>query len=491
MSGIVALSAKKNDYNYPDSEETKKNNDKFISDLFWLTFYLQHLGQEYGGLATANNEGRMLPETHRGLFRPNFEHNLQGFSGPLGIGHIGDSFCEPISRLNQLNQYAICFSGHLINKKEIVSQMFQEGHSFSPVDSEGNVSDVEVIAKLINKGGSRENLNQDLNFVNGLNFMTETVEGSYVLAILTPNNIYVVRGPDAHEFLVQGSKNGITTICTETTGFYNQGFKLERDIEPGEIVSLKDGVATSLGKVWTHKKISSKFCSFKKVYTEYPASLTLGISAAEVRRRLGAQRAAADIASGFFPDVVIPVPDSGRFGAIGYHQEFIRQAQAGKISVNQIPLYDEILTKYPYSSRSYTPAKPAERQLEAQKKLIPLLEDKYAGKKIVVFDDSIVRGTQSKNDLVPKIKAAAPGAEIHFRISNPKLVNMCNWTKSNKKRHDLAAVEPKTGNVRSDEAMARNLDMASCHFNSCQDLAATHGISLEHLCVDCDTIPNH
>jgi amidophosphoribosyltransferase len=211
------------------------------------------------------------------------------------------------------------------------------------------------------------------------------------------------------------------------------------------------------------------------VYTGFPNSVFEGVPDSLVRKRLGAALAARDIARGFIPDVVIPVPDSGRFHAIGYQQEFCRQMMAGKIA--RVPLYDELLLKYPYAGRSFIPREQKQRDKEARIKLLASGED-CSGKVVVVCDDSIVRGTQAQMDLVPKLRRAGV-REIHFRISNPELRSHCRWGKTTQKGELLADRVPAVAD------RARYLGVEDLEYNTIQDLAAAIGRPLDSLCVDC------
>lgn len=535
MSGIVALSINPDVY-YSGTEQKRKRrrrcNRQFVDDLFWLTFYLQHLGQGYSGLATLptnkkrrQKKSKILPRTHRGLFRDTFKKDLRGFRGPLGIGHISAGVREPYyMEESPFPLFAICFAGCLINREKIIEGFIKQGRGFERSD------DIVLISQLIVEPGWDKSKSMDENFIRGLTYMTEHIQGAYALSILTEKKIYVVRGPDGHETLALGRKNGAVIIASESDGFYNQGFELERDIEAGEVIALENGIAKQIGIIKTEKEIKLQPCSFKYVYTASPPSVIFGISADEVRRRLGACSARRDIKAGFIPHLVIPIPDSGRFHAIGYHQEFVRQILARNIEY--VPLYDEHLIKYPYAGRSYTPADPIEREIEAKKKIIPVMEyeldifevlnifgikdlmDKDVNKwfpieinqetgekilaiNIVIVDDSIVTGNQTTSDLVPKersvkIKIKLRSGEsikakvrIHFRISNPKLISICPWGKANKEKEKLAAYDEKTGRIISNEEIAKNLGIASCRFNTVEDVAEAIGIPLENLCVDC------
>ncbi len=525
--GIAALSI--NPALYTDSLEKEVINQKFIDDLFWLTFYHQHLGQEYGGLATLreDKEDPFLLRTHRGHFRDNFENDLRGFQAPLGIGHISGGFREPYKIIeSSLGAFVICFAGNLFNKDKLIADLIAKKHGLERID------DVFLISQLILQADYDHSQKADENLILGLTYMTEKIEGAYALAILTPQKIYAVRGPDAHESLTLAKKKGAVAAVSESNSLFNQGFQIVRELEPGEVISLEKHFFYEIGRVKTEKKVIAQPCSFKWIYTSDPATIINGLTAAEARCRLGAKHAQRDIAKGFIPHFILPVPDSGRFHAIGYKREFDRQLNRGKIS--QIPYYDENLEKYSYSGRSYTPPDQVRRDLEAQKKIIPIIKDLkieliehddkhmklYIEDRIfdaaihngeclieidvVLLDDSIVRGTQTVNNLIPKLKVVFEKAisqitdklrpvvkviirlNVHLRIGNPKLVSTCDWGKSNKEQDNLAAVDGETGRIRSAEEIAGRLGVASCYFNNTEDVSEVIGIPLKSLCVDCD-----
>ncbi|MFH1890915.1 MAG: hypothetical protein ABIJ91_05135 [Candidatus Kuenenbacteria bacterium] len=482
MSGIVTLSIDYNTYGKTSSKQETLDH-KFVDDLFWLTFYHQHLGQEYSGLVTASgaSETGILVRTHRGLFRPAFKNDLKGYCGPFGIGHISSDCREPYMLQSAFPDIYVCFDGNIINNKKIVDCFKGKGHGFERSD------DVSIIARLIVETVWDKKKSVKKNVINGLTYVSNTIQGSFALAILIKEKIYVARGLDAHTLLVIGKKKGAITVCSESTSFFNQGFEVVRDVEPGEILTLKNGHCSTIGKIPNKKKIIPQPCSFKKIYTEFPVSQTLGKSSAQVRKEMGAILAKRDIEDDFFPDVVVPVPDSGRFHAIGYHQEFIRQAKLGKIPVEKIPLYDEILCKYPYSGRSYIPKNQNTRDIEANQKIIPIVDGIYKGMIVVVVEDSVVRGTQSKNNLIPKIKATG-AREIHLRVSNPKLVGICPWGKSTKKKEELAALDIKNNKIRTDKEIAAILGINSVKFCTVDDIGKATGIEVTHLCTDCSRL---
>jgi amidophosphoribosyltransferase len=439
------------------SIDSKEYKGVFLDDLFWQTFYQQHMGESYAGLATYNSE-KISIRTHRGLFRSNFGEDMAGLEGTMGIGYCGDNR-EPILVDSKLGEFAICYSGNIINQSELVAEYKERGHSFA-----WGGTDVEIIAKLIAEGDG---------FADGIRRMNNRVKGAYSIAILASEGIYMACDPSGRWPLVIGEKGGAIAATTDPTGFSNFGFNYQRDIEPGEIVLLRGGKAESKGIIQGGK---SQICTFVWVYTNFPNAVFKGIPVTAVRKRLGAILARRDIENGFIPDVVAPVPDSGRFCAIGYHQEFCRQINEGKI--NQVPLYDEILIKYPYAGRSYPRLTQSERDMEARIKQLRSGEN-YAGKKVVICDDSIRRGTQIERNLVPKLRALNI-SEIHIRVSNPDSVSYCRWGKTVRKGELIATRIP------SLKRRVEFLGIDSLTHPTVEELAKAIGLPLNTLCVDCD-----
>lgn len=449
MAGLFALSI-----------NSKKYQGNFLEDLFRGTFYHQHLGEEYSGLSTYD-DGKIKIRTHRGLFRSTFAEDLEGLEGTEGIGFCGIDR-EPFRVDSKFGQLSFCFSGNIRNCSKLVKQFKDIGHCF-----ERDGDDIEIIAKLVTQGR---------DIVDGIEKMTKEIEGAYSLLILTSEGIYAARGPTAHWSLIIGEKEGAIAIVSESGGFGNLGFKYYRDLKPGEVVLIKYGHLETKSKILTVVTNKVQICSFAWVYTGLSNAVFEGTPASLVRKRLGAALARRDIERGFIPDVVAPVPDSGRFHAIGYHQEFCRAVMRWEIV--KIPLYDEVLLKFPYTGRSYTPSTQEARDLEAQIKLLPSGED-YRGKIVVVCDDSIVRGTQTQINLVPKLRVSGT-KEIHFRISNPELRSHCRWGKTTKKGETLASRIP------SIEDRIKFLGIESLEYNTIEDLIKAIRLPREQICIDCN-----
>lgn len=445
MAGLFGLSI-----------DSSKYQGNFLLDLFWGTFYQQHLGEQYAGLATLKN-GQLQLRTHRGLFRATFSNDLNNLEGTEGIGYCGTAR-EPYWSDSKLGPMCLCFSGNIINLTELIGQFKNFGHTFERGD------DIEMLAKLLAQGKE---------IIDGIRNINQTIKGAYAALILTPTGLFAVRGPTGHWPLVLAEKQGAIAVASETGGFFNLGFHLIRDLRPGEIVLLKNGTWQSLAEFPAER---IQICSFLWVYTTFANAVLEGIPASLVRKRLGVSLAQRDIKQGFIPDIVAPVPDSGRFHAIGYHQEFCRQVIIGKI--NRAPFYDEVLLKYPYAGRSYTPPEQMVRDLEAHIKLL-ISGESYTDKKVVICDDSIVRGTQTKNNLVPKLRALGI-KEIHLRISNPELRSYCPWGKTTKKGEVFVLRYPQK------EERIKFLGVESLEYCTIDDLVQAIGLPKEKLCIDCD-----
>jgi len=432
-----------------------QNHEKdFLETLFLGTFYLQHLGEEYCGLATSD-EIQIRIRTHRGLFWPSFSQDMGGLEGIAGIGYCGHAR-EPLLIDSRLGRLAFCFSGNIQNLSELVGKLKRKGHFLERGD------DVEVIAHLVCQGE---------NLVNGIEKMNQRVKGAFVLLILTTQGeIYAVRSPDGHWPLVFGERDGMVAVASESNGFDNLKMNYFFDLKPGEIALLKNG------EVRIEKSLPKKreqICSFLWVYTAFPNAVFEGIPASIVRKRLGAALAQADCQSGFWADVVTPIPESGRYHAIGYYQWLCNIHTKDK----PLPIYDELLLKYPFAGRSFTPLDPRERTKKAQIKILKSSE-RYTGLKVVVCDDSLVRGVQTRSEIVPKLKAIG-FKEIHFRMSYPEIVSHCPWGKTTKEGEVIA------NQIPSIEERVRFLQINSLRYNQITDLVEAIGLPSTKLCLDC------
>jgi len=462
MAGLLGLSMDVNVYRKPE----------FSGDFFQGAFYLQHLGEEYCGFGIIKN-GDIQAESHEGLLKPNkaaFSRHQDQISKLEGIACCDICPQPHWIKQSRFGPLAIAFNGRISNQAELTSALLEQGYSFvSPPESQ----DLEIISFYLTK---RDSIIPGID--QGIKGLAKIIKGSYTLLILTVKGIYAFCSPDGHWPLMIGEKEGAAIVSSESAGFKNLGYKLAGNCRPGEIIFLRNGQWKS--EADAEDCCRGKICSFLWVYTSSPASVFNDVPVDQVRKKLGAILARRDIRNVFFPDIVMPVPDSGRFHAIGYHQEFVRWANAisGTNAHLRIPLYDELLMRFPYSGRSFL-SPPEKRESEAHFKILQS-GGSYEGTKVVICDDSIVRGTQLRKNLIPKLKSLGI-KEIHLRISNPELFSPCPWGKTTQQGEMIAS-------QLSLEGRCNLLGVDSLEYCDIEDLVRAIGLPPRKLlCLDCGT----
>jgi len=417
-----------------------------VKDLFRGTFYLQHRAQDYCGLFINNGAGFDWG-THKGLLRQQFPKEvLERWGGNYGMGSVAGCR-QPVTELSKSGGMIIGFDGNLVNHAELKNSLLKSGRTFSAYCDPEHVNDVEIVSKIISSEGS---------FESGIERLVETMQGDFAIIAMKKDGIYAARGWGRKPLII-GERNDAYAVSSESNSFPNTGFEIARDVPPGEVIRVnEEGVETL--KQLDLKPI--KFGTFEWIYTSHPASVIDGRSVSEVRKRLGAALARR------FPvkaDLVSPIPNSGRWHAIGYAME------------SKIP-YTEEFVRYDYSDRSYTPSEQDARNEEAETKLIPI-EGEVRGKKIVVVDDSIVRGTQMLNRV--KVLTDLGAEEVHARIACPPLMHACNYGKTTKKDEDCIARRMSIEDIQSE------LRLKTLGFATVKDLEKATGLSKSQLCLEC------
>ncbi|MEW6357675.1 MAG: amidophosphoribosyltransferase [Planctomycetota bacterium] len=422
-----------------------------LMDLYYGTFYLQHRGQQYCGLSTYDGKEIKL-RTHKGLIRATFTDDLDGLEGYVGIGHVSLNVRQPIKLHSRMGEFSVCFSGNIVNLNAIVAEFKSRGHSLA------NADEIEVMGKLIASGK---------DFVSGIERARRKIKGSYSLLVLTRDGIYAARSPMGHRPLILGRRGHTVAVASESCAFNNLGISIVRDVKPGEIVRLHGEIdllrSEQIETLKTCRARRIQYCAFEWVYIANAASVIDGECVDVVRQRIGASLARR------YPveaDLVAAVPNSGIGHGIGYAQE------------SGIP-YDRVFLRYDYADRSYTQSTQQEREREAQIKLIPITE-KIRGKRVVLLDDSIVRGTQMKMDMARKLKNAGV-KEIHVRIACPPLVAPCRYGRSTRGKDELLA------NRMPVEKIPKYLGVNSVGYNTIDDLVKAIGHREKDLCLSCWT----
>ena len=379
------------------------------STLFYGTDYHSHMGTEYGGMVVWGERlFRAIHDISQSQFKSKFLEDYRQMTGNMGIGVVSDRDPQPLIVGSRFGTFAIVSAGLIDNLDSLSAELLKEGHSFGEMSS-GGVNSVELVAKLINK---REDV------IEGIEYLFDQIKGSASLLMLTKDGIYAGRDRLGRTPLVVGEKGGDFAVASETCSFLNLGFKIVKYLDPGEIVLLgPEGL-----KQKRAGKPTSQICSFLWIYTGYPASSYEGISVEVVRENCGRFLAKNDQVKA---DLVAGVPDSGVGHAIGYAME------------SGLP-YRRPLTKYtPGYGRSYTPPSQEIRDLVATMKLIPIKEI-ISGQRIVLCEDSIVRGTQLKNFTIKKLWENG-AKEIHVRPACPPLMFPCKFALSTRSTSELAA----------------------------------------------------
>ena len=382
-----------------------------INDLFYGTDYNSHLGTKRAGLVTFDEEKgfyRSIHSLERNYFRSRFEDELDKFVGHQGIGVISDTDPQPIIVNSHLGRYAVVTVAKINNLPEIAKELLDQRMHFSEL-SANKINQTELVALLINMGET---------FVDGINLVYKKIEGSCSMLILTEDGIITARDFLGRTPIVIGQKEGAFAVTSETTAFPNLDYHVLRDIGPGEIVRLRNnGIEVMQGP-----SEQEQICSFLWVYYGFPSSNYEGINVEDVREKNGKMLGKEDDVDA---DIVCGIPDSGVGMALGYSEG------------HKIP-YKRAVVKYtPTWPRSFTPGSQTRRELVARMKLVPnpaILKDQ----RIVFCDDSIVRGTQLRDNVKTFFDYGAK--EVHVRISCPPLVYGCPFIGFTSSKSDLELI---------------------------------------------------
>ncbi|MCD7972291.1 MAG: amidophosphoribosyltransferase [Candidatus Azobacteroides sp.] len=373
------------------------------TDLFYGTDYNSHLGTKRAGLATLKDGViyRSIHSIENSYFRTKFEDSLDKFIGNSGIGVISDTDPQPIVIKSHLGYFALVTVARINNINELEEELLKKGYYFSELSS-GKCNQTELIALLISEGK---------NFEDGIENVYEKIKGSCSMLLLTESGIIAARDKLGRTPVVIGKKDGAYAVSSEPCGFSNLGYETDYFVGPGEIIRITADGYMQLRKPNDKMQV----CSFLWVYYGYPVSDYEGKNVDGVRYNSGLQMSKEDDSD---IDFVSGIPDSGVGQALGYAE--------GK----GVP-YRRAIVKYtPTWPRSFTPGNQETRQLVAKMKLMPN-RHLLTGKKIIFCDDSIVRGTQLKDNVAVLYHYGAK--EVHMRIGSPPLIYSCpflNFTAS-------------------------------------------------------------
>ena len=369
-----------------------------VFDLFFGVDYHSHLGTRRGGMAVFGENGynRSIHNIENSPFRTKFENDIHNMKGNLGIGCISDFEPQPLLVKSHHGTYAITTVGKINNLHEIEKLLFENGTSHFLEMSGGDINPTEMIASIIN---------QKDNLIDGLNYALNIIDGSITILLMNEKGIYVARDKFGRTPAVIGQKDDGFCVSFESFAYLNLGYHDYKELGPGEICLVRaDGVKTLM-----NPNNKMKICTFLWVYYGYPSSSYEGLSVEKMRYNCGKYMAMRDKVK---PDIVAGVPDSGIAHAIGYSN------QSG------IPFSRPFIKYTPTWPRSFMPTIQSKRNLIAKMKLIPV-HDLIDGKKLLLIDDSIVRGTQMRETTEFLYQSGAK--EVHIRSACPPILYGCKY----------------------------------------------------------------
>lgn len=417
---------------------------------------------------------RKIHNLENTYFRTKFEDDLDKFTGRSGIGVISDTDPQPIVFNCHLGKFAIVTVAKINNIRQLEQEMLDQYHHFGELSS-GTTNPTELAALIITQGKT---------FEDGIEMVFNRVEGSISMLILTEHDIIAARDPLGRTPIVIGRKQGAVAMSTESSAFPNLGYDIERYAGPGEILRI---TADSIVQTRTPNK-QMQICSFMWVYYGFPTSCYEGRNTEDVRNACGIAMGKADDTE---VDGVAGIPDSGVGMALGY-------------AIGKGVPYVRAISKYtPTWPRSFTPSNQSMRDLVAKMKLIPN-RDVLNGKRMLFCDDSIVRGTQLRDNVSCLFEDGAK--EVHMRIACPPLIYGCKFVNFTSSKSDMELItrriindlegDPnknldeyaKTGSpcyCRMVEEIRKRLGLSSLKFLDIETLVKAIGLPKECICTHC------
>ena len=457
------------------------SKDDCVFDLFFGVDYHSHLGTRRGGMCVYSKEkgfNRAIHSIENSPFRTKFDKEVQQMHGSFGIGCISDFEPQPLLVRSHHGTYTLTTVSKINNTEELVDEIFKNGHSHFLEMSGGDINATELVATLINE---KENL------IEGIKYALEVIDGSLSLLLMNDKGIYCARDKYGRTPIVIGQKEGAFCASFENFAYKNLGYHDYKELGPGEITVITPDKCQTLVNPGKEMKI----CTFLWIYYGYPSSSYEGISVERMRYICGEKMAKRDNVK---PDVVAGVPDSGLAHAIGYANE------------SGVPFSRPFIKYTPTWPRSFMPTMQSQRNLIAKMKLLAV-EDLIRDKKLLLIDDSIVRGTQLRETTEFLYDCGAK--EVHIRPACPPLLYGCkylNFSRSSSEmdlitRRVIARLEG-TENVSQEvldeyadpdskkyatmvEEIRKELNFTSLAFNRLDDMLDAVGIDHCKLCTYC------
>jgi len=437
------------------------------------------LGTRRGGMAVYGENGinRAIHNIENAPFRTKFDKDVNEMKGWYGIGCISDYEPQPLMIRSHHGTYAITTVGKINNSERLIQQLFDGGHSHFMEQSGGEINATELVAALIN---------QKENLIEGIRYAQESVEGSLSLILMNQAGLYAARDKYGRTPVVIGKKEGAFCISFENFAYHNLGYSDYKELGPGEIVLVTEKDCVSLCEPGKEMKI----CTFLWVYYGYPASSYEGMNVEQMRYHCGRKMALRDDVK---PDIVAGVPDSGVPHAIGYANE------------SGIPFTRPFIKYTPTWPRSFMPTIQSKRDLIAKMKLLAV-KDLIWDKRMILIDDSIVRGTQLRETVEFLYESGA--TEVHVRPACPPILYGCKYLNFSRSTSDMDLFSRRVidklenGNVTEEilaeyadpnsekyermvEEMRKEQGFTSLRFNRLDDMLEATGVDKCKLCTYC------
>ena len=453
-----------------------------VFDLFFGTDYHSHLGTRRAGMIVYGEKGfnRAIHNIESSPFRTKFEKDVNSMRGNLGIGVISDYEPQPLLIRSHHGPYALTTVGKINNITELADEIVSNSGAHFMEMSGGMINATELVAALINQ--------QD-NLIDGIRYAQDRIDGSLSLMLMTPKGVYVARDKWGRTPIFIGKKEDGYIATSESFAFLNLGYKDYRTVGPGEIDILTPEGVTMLVKPGSKMKI----CTFLWVYYGYPTSEYEGVSVETMRYKCGEHMARRDGLTIEDADLVAGVPDSGTPHAVGYANE------------SGIPFKRPFIKYTPTWPRSFMPTIQSKRDMIARMKLIPITE-LIEDQRLILIDDSIVRGTQLHNKT--EFLKESGAAQVHVRSACPPIMFGCKYLNFSRSTSELELIarrmvrkvegenvdrtildqyaDPTTDRYAHMLDMIRDqLNFDSLSYNRLDDMIDSVGIDPDKLCTYC------
>ena len=454
-----------------------------VFDLFFGTDYHSHLGTRRGGMAVYDREKgfqRSIHNIENSPFRTKFENDITEMTGHSGIGCISDSEPQPLIVRSHLGNFAITTVGRINNIDKLIELCFDKGYTHFLEMSGGDVNPTELVASLITQKDS---------IPEGIRYAQTLIDGSMTMLVLTAEGIYAARDRLGRTPIVIGKKADAFCASFESFAYLNLGYTDYRELGPSEVVFFNAEKCETVLPPTEKMRI----CTFLWVYYGYTTSSYEGVNVEQMRYNCGTMLAKRDTDE-VKPDIVAGVPDSGTAHAIGYANE------------SGIPFARPFIKYTPTWPRSFMPTIQSKRNLIARMKLIPI-DALIRGKKLLLIDDSIVRGTQLRETTEFLYQSGAK--EVHIRPACPPIMYGCRYLNFSRSTSEMDLIarrvilklegSEEAANAKLDlysnpdtkeyanmiEEIRREMNFTSLRFHRLDDLLASVGIPAENLCTYC------